>query len=52
MHYLRRRANIAWSEHDVPSYSYNFDITVNGIPGEFYWAISLSPSPLEARALR
>lgn len=32
MHYLRRRANIAWSEHGLPSYAYTFDVTVNGVP--------------------
>lgn len=32
MQYLRRRANIAWSSHGLPSYSYRFDVTVNGIP--------------------
>lgn len=31
-HYLRRRANIAWSNAGLPSYSYRFDVTVNGIP--------------------
>ncbi|KAK6208193.1 hypothetical protein LQW54_006974 [Pestalotiopsis sp. IQ-011] len=30
-HYLRRRANIAWSDAGVPSYSYRFDVTVNGV---------------------
>lgn len=30
-HYLRRRANIAWSDFGVPSYSYRFDVTVNGV---------------------
>lgn len=32
MHYLRRRANIAWSNHGLPSYAFVFDVTVNGIP--------------------
>lgn len=32
MQYLRRRANIAWSNAGLPSYSYVFDVTVNGIP--------------------
>lgn len=32
MHYARRRANIAWSNYGVPSYSYRFDVTVAGIP--------------------
>lgn len=32
MHYLRRRANIAWSDAGLPSYAYVFDVTVNGIP--------------------
>lgn len=30
-HYARRRASITWSDADVPSYSYRFDVTVNGI---------------------
>lgn len=30
--FLRRRANINWSKHDVPSYAYRFDVTVNGDP--------------------
>lgn len=32
MQYLRRRANIAWSAAGLPSYSYVFDVTVNGVP--------------------
>lgn len=32
MQYLRRRANQAWSAAGVPSYSYVFDVVVNGIP--------------------
>lgn len=32
MHYLRRRANIAWSNAGLDSYAYTFDVTVNGIP--------------------
>lgn len=32
MHYLRRRANIAWSNAGLPSYAYVFDVTVNGVP--------------------
>lgn len=31
-HYARRRANIAWSDAGITSYSYHFDVTVNGIP--------------------
>jgi carboxylesterase type B len=31
MHYLRRRANLVWSSHDVPSYAYRFDVVPNGI---------------------
>lgn len=31
MHYIRRRANIAWSNWGVPSYSWRFDVTVNGV---------------------
>lgn len=30
--YTRRRGNIAWSNTGLPSYSYRFDVTVNGIP--------------------
>lgn len=32
MHYLRRRANIAWYNAGLPSYSYVFDVVVNGVP--------------------
>ncbi|KAI1844334.1 hypothetical protein JX265_010237 [Neoarthrinium moseri] len=32
MHYARRRSNIAWDQAGAPSYSYRFDVTVNGIP--------------------
>jgi carboxylesterase type B len=28
----RRAANHAWSKFNVPSYSYRFDVTVNGVP--------------------
>lgn len=31
MQYLRRRASIAWSNAGLPSYSYRFDVTVNGV---------------------
>jgi carboxylesterase type B len=31
MQYCRRRANIAWSNYNVPSYSYRFDVVVNGV---------------------
>ncbi|TDZ22036.1 Lipase 1 [Colletotrichum orbiculare MAFF 240422] len=31
-HFLRRRANVAWANHGVPSYAYRFDVTVNGNP--------------------
>lgn len=31
-HYARRRASIAWSDADLPSYTYRFDVTVNGVP--------------------
>ncbi|KAG9236528.1 Alpha/Beta hydrolase protein [Amylocarpus encephaloides] len=31
-HSPRRGANVAWAEHGVPSYSYRFDVTVNGVP--------------------
>ncbi|KAK0389867.1 hypothetical protein NLU13_3440 [Sarocladium strictum] len=30
MQYGRRRANLAWSEHGVKSYSYRFDVQVHG----------------------
>lgn len=30
--YLRRRANIAWSEAGVPSYSYEFNVVSTGVP--------------------
>ncbi|KAK1541710.1 carboxylesterase [Colletotrichum paranaense] len=30
--FLRRRANIIWSQNGVPSYAYRFDVTVNGVP--------------------
>lgn len=32
MQYQRRRANKAWTKHGVPSYTYRFDVTVNGLP--------------------
>lgn len=32
MHYLRRRANIAWFNAGLPSYAFVFDVTVNGVP--------------------
>ncbi|KAL1907287.1 hypothetical protein Sste5344_006919 [Sporothrix stenoceras] len=35
MHYTRRRASLAWSEHDVPSWSYRFDVVVNGVPAQY-----------------
>lgn len=31
-HFLRRRSSIAWSEAGLPSYTYRFDVTVNGLP--------------------
>jgi carboxylesterase type B len=31
-HYIRRRANQAWSKAGLPSYSYLFDVTVNPLP--------------------
>ncbi|KAF7555267.1 hypothetical protein G7Z17_g2312 [Cylindrodendrum hubeiense] len=31
MQYQRRRSNIAWAKHGVPSYVYRFDVTVNGL---------------------
>ncbi|KAF9870017.1 carboxylesterase [Colletotrichum karsti] len=30
--FTRRRANIAWSTHNVPSYAYRFDVTTTGTP--------------------
>ncbi|CAK7228907.1 hypothetical protein SBRCBS47491_007068 [Sporothrix bragantina] len=35
MHFLRRRASLAWSEYGVPSWSYRFDVLVNGIPPQY-----------------
>jgi carboxylesterase type B len=32
MNYCRRRSNVAWNNAGVPSYSYRFDVVVNGIP--------------------
>ncbi|GJN68626.1 hypothetical protein PLIIFM63780_001190 [Purpureocillium lilacinum] len=32
MHYMRRRANLAWFKRGLPSYAYRFDVTVNGVP--------------------
>ncbi|KAK3945319.1 hypothetical protein QBC46DRAFT_455519 [Diplogelasinospora grovesii] len=32
MQYMRRRANLAWSQYGVPSWSYRFDVVVNGVP--------------------
>lgn len=34
MQYLRRRANLAWSNAGLPSYSYVFDVVTNGVPGK------------------
>ncbi|KAJ6446227.1 prefoldin subunit 2 [Purpureocillium lavendulum] len=31
MHYTRRRANLAWCKHGLPSFAYRFDVTVNGV---------------------
>lgn len=31
MQYQRRRSSIAWSKYGVPSYTYRFDVTVNGV---------------------
>ncbi|KAK7424153.1 hypothetical protein QQZ08_008759 [Neonectria magnoliae] len=31
MQYQRRRANIAWAKRGIPSYTYRFDVTVNGV---------------------
>lgn len=31
MQYLRRRASLIWSNAGLPSYSYVFDVTVNGL---------------------
>ncbi|KXS19474.1 alpha/beta-hydrolase [Gonapodya prolifera JEL478] len=35
IHYTRRRANLGWSDHGVPSYAYRFDVIVNGVPPSF-----------------
>ncbi|RSL44922.1 hypothetical protein CEP54_014488 [Fusarium duplospermum] len=32
MQYQRRRANKAWAKHGLPSYTYRFNVTVNGLP--------------------
>ena len=32
MHYFRRLSNIAWHDAGLKSWSYRFDVTVNGIP--------------------
>ncbi|UNI14564.1 hypothetical protein JDV02_001181 [Purpureocillium takamizusanense] len=32
IHYMRRRASLAWFKHGLPSYAYRFDVTVNGLP--------------------
>lgn len=40
MHYLRRRANLAWHKAGLPSYSYLFDVVVNGVPGEEHICLS------------
>lgn len=34
MQYLRRRANLAWSNAGLPSYSYVFNVVTNGKPGK------------------
>ncbi|KAG6004398.1 hypothetical protein E4U21_001118 [Claviceps maximensis] len=33
--YQRRRANLAWSKFGIPSYTYRFDVTPNGIPAKW-----------------
>ncbi|KAG5961748.1 hypothetical protein E4U57_007451 [Claviceps arundinis] len=30
--YLRRRANLAWSRHGIPSFAYRFDVRPHGLP--------------------
>ncbi|KAG6221519.1 hypothetical protein E4U26_005903 [Claviceps purpurea] len=30
--YLRRRANLAWSRHGIPSFAYRFDVCPHGVP--------------------
>ncbi|KAG6098773.1 hypothetical protein E4U30_007550 [Claviceps sp. LM220 group G6] len=30
--YLRRRANLAWSRHGIPSFAYRFDVRPYGVP--------------------
>lgn len=32
--YLRRRANIAWSNRGLPSYSYEFNVVSEGVPSK------------------
>ncbi|KAI0125499.1 carboxylesterase [Xylariales sp. AK1849] len=32
MHWARRRANLVWNKAGLPSWSYRFDVTVNGVP--------------------
>lgn len=34
MQYLRRRANMAWFNAGLPSYSYVFNVITNGKPGK------------------
>jgi carboxylesterase type B len=31
MQWARRRANIAWHKHGIPSWAYRFDVVPNGI---------------------
>jgi carboxylesterase type B len=56
MHALRRRSNVAWAKYGIPSYSYRFDVVVNGIPSTYQFPhrlsslSSLSPSPSPMRA--
>ncbi|CAK7233418.1 hypothetical protein SCUCBS95973_008587 [Sporothrix curviconia] len=35
MHFSRRRASLAWSAYGVPSWSYRFDVLVNGISPQY-----------------
>ncbi|KAK0392715.1 hypothetical protein NLU13_2210 [Sarocladium strictum] len=32
MHYARRRANLVWTDKNLPSYAYRFNVIPNGIP--------------------
>lgn len=54
MQYRRRRSNIAWAAHGIPSYAYRFDVTVNGLPentGATHFQEVGSPSTVRATRL-